>query len=152
MTLEFFMAMDPPTVTDQEHQVMVKNGTNSALVPPFAAQKMVSAIRRAISRTRMIFLPSNRYFAKVVRFPLPYPRLRMLSAVMIPPSKAQLVRVERIMVPFRIFSIREAELLPAFPIQLLAAAICLVLRERFGINRRIMESIRDTAGMILPNM
>lgn len=26
MTLEFFMAMDPPTVTDQEHQVMVKNG------------------------------------------------------------------------------------------------------------------------------
>ena len=44
----------------------------------------------------MIFLPSNRYFAKVVRFPLPYPRLRMLSAVMIPFSSAQVTMIEKI--------------------------------------------------------
>ena len=40
MTLEFFMAMDPPTATDQEHQVMMKNGK-----PVFYRPDRVSAAR-----------------------------------------------------------------------------------------------------------
>lgn len=40
MTLEFFMAMDPPTATDQEHQVMVRNGK-----PVFYKPECVKAAR-----------------------------------------------------------------------------------------------------------
>ncbi len=34
MTLEFFMAMNPPTVTHQEHKVMVRNGKPVFYDPP----------------------------------------------------------------------------------------------------------------------
>jgi len=34
MTLEFFMAMDPPTVTQQEHKVTVRNGKPVFYDPP----------------------------------------------------------------------------------------------------------------------
>lgn len=40
MTLEFFMAMDPPTATDQEHQVMMRNGK-----PVFYSPARVRAAR-----------------------------------------------------------------------------------------------------------
>lgn len=34
MTLEFFMPMDPPTITAQEHKVMVRNGKAVFFDPP----------------------------------------------------------------------------------------------------------------------
>ena len=34
MMIEFFMAMDPPTVTAQEHKVMVRNGKSVFYDPP----------------------------------------------------------------------------------------------------------------------
>ena len=34
MELEFFMAMDPPTITHQEHKVMVRNGRPVFYDPP----------------------------------------------------------------------------------------------------------------------
>lgn len=45
MKLEFFMAMDPPTVTAQEHKVMVKNGKPIFYDPPElkAAKKKLTA-------------------------------------------------------------------------------------------------------------
>ena len=44
MDLEFFMAMDPPTVTAQEHKVIVRNGKPVFFDPPelkAARQKLV---------------------------------------------------------------------------------------------------------------
>lgn len=54
MTLEFFMAMDPPSVTAQEHKVMVRNGK-----PVFYDPPEVKAARLKLIGHLSKFAPDN---------------------------------------------------------------------------------------------
>lgn len=56
MTHDFFMAMDPPTVTAQEHQVMVRNGKPVFYDPPelkAARQKLIGHLAKHIPEKKL---------------------------------------------------------------------------------------------------
>ena len=80
------------------NQVIVKYGTNSALVPPLAAQKMVSVIRSAMIRAIAILAPSGRpsvscSFAKGVRFPFKIITPTMATRAVTPPTEMSMLPV-----------------------------------------------------------
>lgn len=57
MTLEFFMAMDPPTITHQEHKVMVRNGKPVFYNSPelkAARSKLTSCLGKYVPGRKMI--------------------------------------------------------------------------------------------------
>lgn len=57
MTLEFFMAMDPPTTTQQEHKVMVRNGKPVFYNPPelnAAKVKLISHLLKHVPGRKLI--------------------------------------------------------------------------------------------------
>jgi len=57
MTIEFFMAMDPPTITHQEHKVMVKNGKPFFYDPPElknARSKLIGYLGRHVPDQKII--------------------------------------------------------------------------------------------------
>ena len=56
MTIDFFMAMDPPTVTHQEHQVMIRNGKPVFYDPPelkAARTKLIAFLGQHVPDTKM---------------------------------------------------------------------------------------------------
>ena len=60
MTTEFFMAMDPPTITHQEKQVHVVNGK-----PVFYEPAELKAARQKLTGYMAKFKPKDRYAAPV---------------------------------------------------------------------------------------
>ena len=98
------------------------SGVYVASVPPFNPHKKTMASNTIINMRRSLSLFSNEYMLKLVRLPVPYPRDLMLSAVMMPPSKAQLVSAETMVSPSSAFCILLSES-PPLPMHLRAPAI-----------------------------